>query len=154
MLVTQFLFRIQVTIGRFELEQDNARIHHWSQSMVLMDWIIIQLSPFFPWFRCLSNEDSFTQLLLHDISDLQWEIIIFGMQGMFPCWRKNLYFYWKKAFKRRVLTICERKECLVEITFSPHCHMTMLVLKLLSSLIVQSLRDTTIDNIPTFGLFV
>jgi hypothetical protein len=39
---------------------------------------------------------------------------------VFPCWRRNLYFYWKKAFKKGVLAICKKKECFVEITFSPH----------------------------------
>jgi hypothetical protein len=47
-------------------------------------------------------------------------MIIFGEQGMFPCWRENLYFYRKKTINRGVLAICEKEECLVEVTFSPH----------------------------------
>ncbi len=37
-------------------------------------------------------------------------MIAFGMQGMFPCWKNKLYFYWRKAFKRRVLAICGEKK--------------------------------------------
>jgi hypothetical protein len=49
-------------------------------------------------------------------------MIAFGLQGMFPCWRKRLHFYWKKAFERRVLTICGKVDYLLKITLSPHLH--------------------------------
>jgi hypothetical protein len=41
---------------------------------------------------------------------------------MFPCWRKRLHFYWKKAFERRVLAICGKVDYLLGMTFSPHLH--------------------------------
>jgi hypothetical protein len=68
--------------------------------------------------------------------DPRWEIIVFGMQRMFPSWRKNLYFYWKKAFKKRVLAICKKEECLVEITFFLHPY-DMKDLMLMKKLTIQ-----------------
>jgi len=72
------------------------------------------------WLKRLNSKYSFAQLQLHNIVDPWWEMIAFGLQGMFPWLRKNLYFYWKKAFKKRVLAICGKEDCLIEITFSLH----------------------------------
>jgi hypothetical protein len=77
-------------------------------------------------------------------------MITFGMQGMFPCWKNNLYFYQRKAFKRKVLEICEKEECIVEImlSFHPYDMKDLTLMKKLTiqwmALLKMSLMDTCV----------
>lgn len=110
-MVTSFPSYIPTKMVGFMLELTNAKIHHWFQSMVSVEWRTI-----YPSYLCLSllkSENSFALVQLCNIIGHWLEMIVFGLRWMFHWLRTHLYFYCMKIFYKRVLIICGRSECFV-----------------------------------------
>jgi hypothetical protein len=82
--------------------------------------------------------------------DPQWEMIAFGLQGMFSMLEKKIIFLLEEGIQNEVLAICGKEECIVEIMFSSHPYDLrdlMLMRKLIIRrmvLLKMSLMDTCV----------